>query len=338
MSKKLLLGDLHFQKASYNFATDNVLHKVFQEEIWPYVDEHYIKEIVQLGDFTHDKKHINKKTESIINECFIQPLLKRNIKAKILCGNHDAYSRNTNEINSLQTLFREIPNIQIIDVKPHMENNCIYLPWGFNPKDYPAKYAFGHLEVKGFEYQKGIVSKAGSEIADLDFFNHIYAGHFHRKSTKKNITYLGSLIALDFGEVDTEHGFYIFDDTTGAIEFIKTKSELFKKVIYTSKYKFDEEADYYNQVLSIVVKENDDKEKYEIFLKRIYEHKPLEVKITNLEGELKNIINLENIETVSNILGISKQYISKMELQEPLKNELLFDIFKKTYEEAMINQ
>jgi hypothetical protein len=335
--EKLLLGDLHFQKSSYDFATDKILNNVFQEEIWPYIDAHQIKEVIQLGDFTHDKKAINKRTESVINECFIQPLLARNIKAKIICGNHDAYSRNTNVINSLQTLFREIPNIQIIDVKPHVENNCVYLPWGFNPKDYPAKYAFGHLEVKGFEYQKGIVSKAGNEIADLDFFNHIYAGHFHRKSTKKNITYLGSLIALDFGEVDTEHGFYKFNDETGSIEFIKTQAELFKKIIYTSDYKLDDNHDYYNQVISIVVKENDDKEKYEKFLRIIYEYKPLDVKITNLEGELRNIINLDSVDSVGDILSISKQYIEKMELHEPLKNNILFDIFSKTYEEAMTN-
>jgi predicted phosphodiesterase len=329
----LLLGDLHFQNPSYNFITDRALSRVFTEQIWPFVKERKIKRVFQLGDFTHDKKQINKQTAQLINECFTIPAEELGLEVILICGNHDSYFRDRNNVNSLRTLFTGKKNFRITDTEPQVLDNMVFVPWGFNPKNYKSKYCFTHADVNGFEYQKGVVSKSGFDQQDLEFFTFVYAGHFHRKSLKKNMMYLGSLIALNFGEVDSEHGFGVFDNETGKFEFVETKVEVFKKIKYPSQKEITNQ-DFTDKVVSIIVEKQD--EGYEKFIDNIYQQKPAEVKILNMESNLKSIMQLDTVEEVENILSLSKKYIEGMELQKPIDQKILFEIFQKTYEEAMI--
>jgi len=334
----LLLGDLHFQNPAYNFATDKALSEIFKKQIWPLVWDRGIERIIQLGDFTHDKKQINKNTAQIIQECFIEPIKEfPDLEVILICGNHDAYFRNTNSINSLKTLFSNT-NFKIVDTQALYDGKVIYIPWGLPATSTSAstRFAFMHAEVKGFEYQKGIVAKTGFDLEkDLNYYDKVFAGHFHKKSQQKNFMYLGSLLALNFGEVDSEHGFGIFDDETGKFEFIKTEVEVFKKLVYPNDVQKFEGYDFSNKAISIVVKEKQDEDKYNDFLKKIYEQKPIDVKILSIESELKNVMEIDAVEGIENVLALSKKYIEGMELKEPLQNNILYKTFEKVYEEAI---
>jgi len=335
MSVTLLFGDAHFQNPTFDFATDKILKRLFIEQIWPIARERKVKRVVQVGDFTNDKKQINKQTSHIINECFTKPAIDLGLEVILICGNHDAYFRDRNEVNSLHSLF-ERTGFKIVDTEVLKQGNSVYIPWGFNPKQYPAQYAFGHFEINGFEYQKGVVSNKGNRIDEFDFFDFAYVGHFHRKSIKKNIMYLGSLIALDFGETDTEHGFYLFDDETGKIEFIKSNFELFKKINYPDDCEKVKDYDFSDKAVSIIVTKKEDENVYKQFLDSIYKQSPIAVKILSLEGELQKIMELDQVDGVENILALSKRYIEKMELQKSIENKTLYEVFERTYQEAMI--
>jgi hypothetical protein len=332
--KRLLFGDLHWQNPSYNFITDRALSKVFKDQIWPYAEKHQIKIADQFGDFTHDKKQINKQTAKLIHESFTQPAKDLKMEVHLICGNHDAYFRNSNEVNSLQTLFSET-DFAIIDTAVRNNGVIAYVPWGL-PLPTGARYIFTHAEIKGFEYQRGVVSKTGLDVRDFAVYDKVFAGHFHRKSLKGNVLYLGSLIALNFGEVDTEHGFYVFDDATGEYEFIKTEIEIFKKIIYQNGAIYDDHS-FENKVVSITVLENEDKLKYNTFLENVYAQHPVDVKIMSIESELKNVINVESVDGIENILSLSKKYIEELELVKPMDTKTLYDIFERTYKEALTN-
>jgi DNA repair exonuclease SbcCD nuclease subunit len=333
----VVFADLHFQKPSWGYATDYALKKFFHQQFWPLIKKRNIHRIIQLGDFTHDKKTINKQTADLIGECFTLPAQDLDLDVILICGNHDAYFRDKNNINSLRTLFRNT-GFTIVDTEVEKFNNSVYIPWGFDPKMYPAKYAFGHFEIKGFEYQKGITCNSGSEQSDFGFFERVLAGHFHRKNAIGNTMYLGSVIALDFGEVDSEHGFAIFDDETGNFEFIKTEIEVFKKIIYKPGNTDYLKEDFKDKVISITVLDSENKEEYNKFLEFIYSQKPIDVRIVSLEGELKNIMNIENVEGIENILSLSKKYIDGMELSKPMDNRTLYEIYERIYKEAIVNE
>lgn len=332
MSKRILIGDLHFGIPSYNFILDKALMRIFNEKIFPYMKEHNITILDQLGDFTHDKKMVNKITAQQIFENFTSPLKLMNVT--IICGNHDSYFRNNNSINSLRTLFNNT-DFTIVDTEVVYKDQIAYVPWGI-PFPPGARYIFTHAEVKGFEYQKGVVCKTGTTLEEYGPYDKVFAGHFHRKSQKKNFLYLGSLIGLNFGEVDSEHGFYVFDDVTGELQFIKSEIEVFKKVIYQNGANIDS-IDFKDKVVSITVLENEDKLKYQQFLDKIYSQKPVDVKILSMESELRNIVDVEKVDGIENVLALSKKYIEGLELAKPMDTKTLYDIFERTYKEAIAN-
>jgi metallophosphoesterase superfamily enzyme len=70
-----------------------------------------IKSIIFLGDFYHDKKELSVKA---IDSARIICEMLNDFSTYIICGNHDAYFKHTNELNSLQTIDK-YDNIKIVN-------------------------------------------------------------------------------------------------------------------------------------------------------------------------------------------------------------------------------
>jgi hypothetical protein len=63
-------------------------------------------------------------------------------------------------------------------------------------------------------------------------FGTVFSGHFHKKSKRNNITYLGNSYQLYWNDVDELRGFHIFDLETGELEFIENPNKMFHKIYY----------------------------------------------------------------------------------------------------------
>jgi DNA repair exonuclease SbcCD nuclease subunit len=95
-----------------------------------------------------------------------------------------------------------------------------------------AKICFAHLELAGFEMQRGNVHKEGMDKSIFDKFDIVLSGHYHHKSTDGKIHYLGNPTEHDWSDCDDPKGFHIFDDETYELEFIRTPFTLYKKFVY----------------------------------------------------------------------------------------------------------
>ena len=55
-----------------------------------------------------------------------------------------------------------------------------------------ARLCMGHLELPGFYANKDYKCEHGTDPKHFNKFDCVFSGHFHKKSTKGNITYLGN--------------------------------------------------------------------------------------------------------------------------------------------------
>ena len=109
--KIALVTDLHFGARNDNLKMASHQKKFYDEVFFPYLKEHNIKEIIDLGDTFDRRKYISFTSLKAAKAMFFDPLKENNIKTHMIVGNHDTVYKNTNELNSIYLLLQEYDNI-----------------------------------------------------------------------------------------------------------------------------------------------------------------------------------------------------------------------------------
>ncbi len=138
-----------------------------------------------------------------------------------IVGNHDLYHRSTRDVYSVHP-FHEFNNFVIIDepvVLDNMGDGVLMCPYLFH-EEYTQLAEFknipmwvGHFEFKGFVVTGyNITMKTGPDHSDFKKQNLIISGHFHKRQTQGNTTYIGNCFPTNFADAgDIERGMMIFD-------------------------------------------------------------------------------------------------------------------------------
>ena len=105
--KIALVTDLHFGARNDNLKMASHQKKFYDEVFFPYLKEHNIKEIIDLGDTFDRRKYISFTSLKAAKAMFFDPLKENNIKTHMIVGNHDTVYKNTNELNSIYLLLQE---------------------------------------------------------------------------------------------------------------------------------------------------------------------------------------------------------------------------------------
>lgn len=238
-----VLGDTHFGARNDSAHFSVFFEKFYKEIFFPYLEQHNILHVIQLGDVFDRRKYVNFQT---LNHCkkYFFDKLNREYSSWLLVGNHDAYYKNTNEVNSLDMLLGEYHNINLITKPTEVEledTNVMLLPWicddNIAPtmeaiKNTKAQVAFGHLELTGFEMYRGQLMDHGMDPNLFSKFDMVVSGHYHHKSHAKNITYAGTPYEMTWSDYGDLKGFHIFDTETRELEFISNPFKMFHKLHY----------------------------------------------------------------------------------------------------------
>ena len=73
---------------------------------------------------------------------------------------------------------------------------------------------FGHFELPGYLMNAMVEMPDHGEVQRDDFqnFEHVFTGHFHKRQTKKNITYIGNAFPHNYADAgDDERGLTILE-------------------------------------------------------------------------------------------------------------------------------
>ena len=218
--KIALITDTHFGARNDSLPFNEYFYKFWENIFFPYIDKNNIKTIIHLGDTMDRRKFVSYKIANDFRTRFIQPLVDRNIDTHILIGNHDTYYKNTNEVNSLAELVGNKYN----NIKFYEENCTVnfgnvpifFCPW-INAENYAstmkgiqstnADVCMGHLEINGFEMHKGHYSESGYPKEMFKKFDTVFSGHFHKRQTQGNVTYIGNPFAHNYADAwDNDRG------------------------------------------------------------------------------------------------------------------------------------
>jgi DNA repair exonuclease SbcCD nuclease subunit len=290
--KAVIINDTHFgYKADSSIILDYFL-SFFEKQMFPYMIENKIKTIFHLGDLFDRRKYINFKTLNQVRERFFEPLNEQGIRCHIICGNHDTFYRNTNKVNSLSELAGNYFNWSIYSEPKEIEleyGKIALLPWINSEneeetinflKECTSSVLLGHLELYGFQSMRGVFVEQGYDHKHFDKFEYVLTGHYHVKSSRDNIHYLGTQYQMAYSDVWEEKGFHVFDFKNRTLEFVQNAEKLFYTLDYnedsTEKLNY---AEYKDKYVKIFIKNKTKQNQFEKYIDKFYEAGVAELQI-----------------------------------------------------------
>ena len=339
--KVLLITDQHFGVRNDNQHFINHYRKYYSKVVIPFIKAYGITEIIDLGDTFDKRKSVNFMSLEAAKEMWFDPIKDIGCKMTALVGNHDIYYKNTLRINAPNELLGDY-DIDVID-EPTTRNydgtDILFLPWicDENRDDTfrsitksTAPVCMGHLELNGFEAHPGHVMNMGMDINPFDKFQRVFSGHYHMKSTKGNISYLGNPYQLYWNDYGCKRGFHVFDTETLKTTFYRNPYDMFYKLYYDNGVRNEiHPSDLEGTFVKLIVEDKGDQTKFDYAVRQLLSWGLADLKIIeDLSVEMEDSLVLETEDTIT----LLDKYIDEIDL--PVDSENVKSIMRSLYVEA----
>lgn len=351
--KVALVTDQHFGARNDSVRVHDYFEKFYEEVFFPYIDENGIDTIIDLGDTFDRRKYISFNSLKRAKEMFFQKCQDRNIQLHVIVGNHDAYYKNTLEVNSVDLLLEEYDNIKTY-VEPEVieVGGCeiMLVPWICDQNEEKtfvmadktsAQVLFGHLELAGYEMYKGGIIDHGISDQWLRKFDLVCSGHYHHKSQNGCINYLGTAYEITWSDYNDQKGFHIFDTTTRSLEFIENPHKLFHKVWYddtnldmTGLLKQCEQfEDFKGCSIKVIIKNKDNPMLFDLFMEKLEAADPMTIQVVTDHLHLDLEDDADIVDEAEDTLTILDSYVDGLEIKNDKQDLQL--LLRSLYDEAL---
>lgn len=305
--KIAILNDTHCGIRNSSDIFMDYQEAFYRDVFFPYLLENGITQILHLGDYYDNRKTINFKALTHNRKIFLEKLREYGITMDIILGNHDTYFKNTNEVNSLKELQGHYMNEVNLILEPKVMDydGCKVglLPWVCSENEEEshefintckADIIGAHLELQGFEMQKGMPCMDGMNPKLFERFEMVLSGHFHTKSSQGNIHYLGSQMEFFWNDCDDKKYFHVLDTDTREITAVHNPVTIYEKIYYDHENmnKFKDLRYLDNKFVKVIVTNKGDAYEFERFIDRVQAQGIHELKI---QEDFKEFIG-ENVE------------------------------------------
>lgn len=365
--KIALITDTHAGCRNDSTVFNNYFLTFYKDVFFPYLDKNGIDTIIHLGDVFDRRKYVNFSTLNSWRRNVFEPINEK-YKTFVIQGNHDIYYKDTNEVNSLEELFRGYPNIHIIGQPTTMEfdgTNILLIPWINQNNEEICKIkldktksqiVFGHFDIIGFEMYRGLENFEHGFNADVfKKFDMVVSGHYHHKSSLDNIHYLGAPYQMVWSDYEDPKGFHIFDTTEREIQFIRNPLHIFHKIHYNDLNKSYEDLviqhevikkddsgnnvkNFYNSLakykdcyVKIVIEQKTNQGLFDQFLESLYKENPADVSV--VEAVVDSDTDSESIDETKDTLTLLIEYVDGLNIIEENKKPLI-ELLKSLYMES----
>ena len=345
--KIAILGDTHFGVRSDSKEFTESYRKFYTDIFFPYLVENNITDVYQLGDLFDRRKYVNFYTLSECRNYFFDVAQRLGIKLHILVGNHDIFWRESLSVNSPDLLLKDYNNITLYEKPTTVVVDDVVIdmvPWICKENENEvyefftrsaADYCFGHFEISGFQMYKGVDSHAGLDPQLFNRYAKVLSGHYHHRSTRGNITYVGTPSEHTWADYNDPRGFHILDTSTDNLEFIENPHRMFTMFYYddTQVDPFAiETTQFANQHVKLVVVNKSDFYKFDQFIDRVYQQNPLELKIIEDMSEFEAAAVSDDDLDVEDTLTLLSQYCDNVVAE--VDKDRLKTLMKTLYIEA----
>jgi len=349
--KIAIITDTHIGARNDSQIFNDYFLKFIEEQFIPYLLENNIDTVFHLGDLFDRRKFINFHTLHTWNTKFFDVLEKNKITMHVITGNHDVYYKNTNKINSIRELLEEkYSNLIIHDNETHEleidECKFLFVPWlnnenseGFKKivDESDANICLGHFDIIGFEMFQGSVNyEHGLNSKDFFKFEKVLTGHYHHKSSKDNIHYLGSPYEIIASDYNDPRGFHVMDTETKDLKFIQNPRRMFRKIKYDDTGITLEQilaADFSrfnNSLVKITIIKKTNESLLEQFIEKLQESEPYDIIV--VDNLIDNAGDYDEMIQTKDTRTILKEFVQTLNLEN---EQEMITILDELYMEAL---
>ena len=333
-----IITDTHFGGKNDNLQFASFQRRFYEGTFFPILEREGVTTVLHLGDVFDRRKYSNFQSLSLAKEMFFEPL--RDYKVHMIVGNHDAYFKNSNHINSVSLTCNEYDNITVYQDTPEVieiEGHHIFLiPW-IAPAHRAAALnmigkakadiVMGHLEINGSEMVPGLYCDHGLDRNLFKRYERVFSGHYHTQQDDGHIRYLGAPYEITWNDYNSAKGFHIYDTATREFEFYQNPHRMFKKIFYDDSQQDVLNMDlteYENTYVKIFVVNKTDFYTFDKFVDRCYKEGDFyELKIVEDFSDLDpNSIADEALEEVEDTLTLLEKYVEEIDSKSLDKNKL----------------
>jgi len=341
--KIAIITDTHFGGRRGNKVFHDFFQKFYDNIFFPELEKRGIKYCIHMGDAFDNRKNIDYWSLDWAKEHVYDKFEKLGVRVWQLVGNHDVYYKNTNKINSIDSLLEHYDNIVPISNPDTYDIDgfkAMMMPW-ICDENYQetlaaiersdAKMAFSHLELNGFELYPGMFQQGGIDKGIIAKFPTVFSGHYHTRSNDGQVFYLGNPYEMYWNDLSDTRGFHIFDTETLEHTPIDNPYKMFYNIYYedTNHQTFDTRK-YDDKIVKLIVRKKTDQTKFERFVDKLYNSNVFELKIV----ENFQLIDNEDFEAFEseNTLSILNRYVEESEID--LEKSRIQNMISDVYQEA----
>ena len=290
--KIALVNDTHFGARSDSLPFDAYFRKFYDEFFFPALAEREIKTIMHLGDIFDRRKYMNYNTLKSCREYFFNQAKDLNIdmhvvpattihilKTPTMLTHQNYYYKSMRMSKYIQKLL----NLNLITEKFYLFLG--YVVTIITTMDMvgrtDAKVCFGHFEFSGFQMYKGMPNEHGMDHTAFERFDLVCSGHYHHRSSRDNVVYLGNPYEITWSDFNDARGFNIYDTETNELEFIQNPYRMFHKIFYND---VDDDVEYdltglVGGCVKVIVVKKENFTKFDKLIDSLYSCNLVELKI-----------------------------------------------------------
>jgi DNA repair exonuclease SbcCD nuclease subunit len=339
--KVAIITDTHYGCRKGSKLFQDYFESFYKNIFFPTLEQHGITTVIHMGDAFDSRKSIDYQSLEWTKRVVLDPLSKYNVY--MLVGNHDAYYKNTNNVNSPSLLLQNYSNIKTYsdpEVIKIGNLNTLLIPWicADNEektlrliKKSGCKVAMGHLELNGFQAYRGHTMDDGMDSIVFDNFTKVFSGHYHTRSTNGTVFYLGNPYEMYWNDVNDTRGFHIFDTETLEHTPVDNPYRMYYIIHYEdTNYQTFDTREYENKIVKVIVRKKTNTKKFEKFIDKLYTSNVAELKIVE-NFQIEENENFEAFES-EDTLSVLNRYIEESEIN--LDKKIIQKMFKEIYQEA----
>ena len=344
--KIAIITDQHFGARKNSKLFHDYFLKFYEDIFFPTLIKEGITTIVDMGDTFDSRKGVDFVSLEWAKNNYFDKLRELGIEVHTIIGNHTAYYKNTNDLTGVGLFLREYDNIKIYSEAEEVridKTKFLFVPW-INSENQEKTFevieesdspcVMGHLELNGFMATRGHFMEHGMDAHVFDKFDKVYTGHYHMRSNKENVFYLGNPYEMYWNDVnDRERGFHLFDTDTLVHTPVNNPYQMFHNLYYEdTPHQMLDITKYDKKILKVIVRKKSDPKQFEKYIDKLYSSNLAELKIVEnfdfTEGE--EFEADESEDTIS----LLNRYIqeSEVDLDKSVITEILQDVYKEACE------
>lgn len=353
MAKVLIITDTHWGVRNDSPVFLDYFKRSVDEFLIPFIKENGISSIIHAGDLVDRRKYINVLTHSRLRTDFLESLNEL-CEMHIIAGNHDEYYKDTYRVNALDEFVSgRYDNVKTYSKPTTLEiDGCsvLLLPWITKEaekecyemvENSKASICVAHLELDGFEMQKGMLSDHGWNHQIFRRFDSVFTGHYHHRSSRDNIHYIGAFCEHIWSDYNDPRGFVVFDTETRDVVFHRNPFRVFHMVAYddvknpdiVEKINATDYSKYKDCYVKIVCVNKTNPYAFDMLMDKLYQAQAADISIVeDVNSFIDNNVD-ELVDEAQDTITILDNYITGLTL--PIESDKMKHYMREIYAEAL---